>query len=205
MLILIVIGGQHVCGDTVQQIPFEKNQEKILKSLTQTLDRLRALKVSAGSVDIPVVIRPLLTDLKHELRDLILATLNEKTLHRENSQELKFHILSTLQRNNIPIEEFQTSAEEKPEHDPEYYTYDDIRAIQIEQPPEHPDFLVAMTTFWVMYGEDTSFYLFQKSGEEWQLIAAQEVIEHNGGTDSFLFFYHFPLIILGGQAIHFLD
>ena len=162
-----MISGQHVQGETTQQHEYEQHQEKILLSLAQTLAQLRVEGVEGYDPRIPVNVRPLLMNLKHGLRDLIRVTLNNTHFQWESPDEITAHILSTLQSHNI-------SFRESWEEDARYYTYDDLEDIQLLQSLQHPNLLIATTRLWVMCGSDTSFYLFQKSGEQWQLVVAQE-------------------------------
>ena len=167
ILFLSMISGQHVQGETTQQHEYEQHQEKILLSLAQTLAQLRVEGVEGYDPRIPVNVRPLLMNLKHGLRDLIRVTLNNTHFQWESPDEITAHSLSTLQSHNI-------SFRESWEEDARYYTYDDLEDIQLLQSLQHPNLLIATTRLWVMCGSDTSFYLFQKSGEQWQLVVAQE-------------------------------
>jgi hypothetical protein len=109
--------------------------------------------------------------LKHGLRDLLLVTLNDKATAWSAPSEVLARVLSTLRRNVALVE--------NPEADENVtYAYGEILGIDLTQPAEHPELLVATTTLWVMCGRDTSFYLFRKVAGDWQLAVEQEANDY---------------------------
>lgn len=151
----------------------QNNTEELFQKLAHTLEQLRTVKVKEYDPDIPITIRPLFTELKHGLRDVILQTLNEKSFHWTSPDEITARVLELLQQHDILLK--------KPYETP-YYTYDRIYDIHISQPAAHSELLVVTTTLWVMCGSDTSFYLLQRVGRTWQLIAAQEANDYEDIT-----------------------
>ncbi len=148
-------------------------QSDLLTSLRHTLNKMRNIKVEEGDPGIPALVRPLMTELKHGLRDLIRATLNDKAAPWKAPSEVSARVLSILQRNLALVENPESGKDCT-------YSYGKIVGIDLAQPAGYPDLLEATTTLWVMCGGDTSLYLFRNVAGEWQLAADQEV---NGYKD----------------------
>lgn len=173
ILIILSIGDCEVMGDSMSHQSPE--QTPCVDVIAQTLQQLRSIQVAPYDSDIPLPVKPLFAQLKRQLCDFILKTINTPW---ETPQHIQQQIISTLQHTGIAIEEAPYEQEQ------DYYTYDKITQIQIEQPADHPDLLVAMVTFWVMCGRDTSFYLFQKEKTEWRLVAVDETNNYDDIGDA---------------------
>ncbi len=162
--LFLLIGNQSVRGES-----------RSLEAIIRTVSQLREVKVEAYDSEIPLQVKPLLIQFKHQLCDLILETMNAQW---NTPQDIRQQVLVTLQQAGIPVDDHVYDVE------PAYFTYDKITDIQIEQPAEHPDMLVATVSLWVMCGGDTAFYLFQKIEKEWCLIAVQEATTYQDIGDA---------------------
>jgi hypothetical protein len=58
--------------------------------------------------------------------------------------------------------------------DEDMYAYGEIPEAAVNRVPRHPDLIAATTTIGVMCGSDSSFHLFKRNGQKWDLIPAQE-------------------------------
>jgi hypothetical protein len=141
---------------------------EIIDHLRKTIDRLRNIKIADDDPAIPAPVRPLLTELKHGLRDLIQVTLNDHSAPWQEPAAVAERILTTLQRHITFIHNPASRDEAAP------YSYGEINAIEIVQPVGYRDLLVATTTLGVVCGNDISFYLFRRMAGEWQLVVEQE-------------------------------
>ena len=149
-------------------------------AVAQTVRSLRRISTDFLHYDdVPVAARPLLTCLKHQLRDLISSTINAESNGSDTPQQLRTLILTQLRNDGVTMtaEEPEEDVADENNLDPPY-VYGDIFDISIEQPGGHPELLVATTTIGVCCGADTSLYLFKKSGDGWKLTLAQEAGEY---------------------------
>jgi hypothetical protein len=151
-------------------------------SVRQTLERLAGIGVKARDPDIPSAVKPLLTTLKHQLRDLIIRIVNDETIRWNTPDDLTSQVLSSLREHGITVGASDKDQDDWEEEERREYAYNDIRRISIEVPANHPDLLVATTTLWVMCGEDTSFYLFRRTKGAWHLVLAQEASNYRDVT-----------------------
>jgi hypothetical protein len=114
--------------------------------------------------DVPNAARPLLTEIKHQLRDLILSTLDEAK--GVSGERLRAGVLAELDRagvragrKNIPKSQY----------------YGGIVNIEIKQPAGHNDLLAATTTLQIPCGDgDTSLYIFKRGVAGWNSVIAFE-------------------------------
>jgi hypothetical protein len=141
-------------------------------SIAQTVTSLRAIKADVFT-PLPAAARPLLTRLKHQLRDLILTTLNAPGAQQQTSLRLRASILTRLKRAGVQIEEPQDEIIDNGSLEQEY-VYGDIHQVAVFRPAQHPDLIAVTTTIGICCGEDTSLYLFKKQGARWWLALAQE-------------------------------
>lgn len=147
-------------------------------SVRQTLDQLGKIKVKSRDPEVSPAIRPLLTTLKHQLRDLISVTINNNAVGRSTPDELLALVKKSLEVQGITVGLIENEERSWEEEKYKEYSYNDIRRISIDSPVDHPNLLVATTTLWVMCGEDTSFYLFKRYKDIWQLILAHEALNY---------------------------
>jgi hypothetical protein len=159
------------------------------QSLGDTVRELNQLKVKNWSdTTVPPKARPLLTVLKHQLRDLIHKTLDANGTDIASLNKVHADLVSELEKQNIRGERYdivRTSDDKEPG-----FTYGRISSISIEKIKDSPDILAATTTIPVCCGSDTSLYLFKKNGRKWDLILAQEsndYAEVSGAQGSFQF------------------
>jgi hypothetical protein len=141
--------------------------------VAQTVERLREIKTGQFDTKIPPAAKPLLTRLKHQLRDVVIETINQKSEREGTPQLLQEVILVQLKAAGVNVQKreevvYSENYFQKP------YAYGDIFGITIEQPAGHPELLVATTTLGICCGEDTSFYVFKKDNGYWKLILLQE-------------------------------
>lgn len=155
-----------------------RSDDEARYSIKQTVSKLREIKTGDMNPDIPVAAKPLLTLLKHQLRDLLSDTINARSNPQQNPQRLRANIINKLKSDGIIVEE-----PEEPTDDGDYveaeYVYGDIYNIVIERPAKHTDLLVATTTLGVCCGTDTSFYIFKNNGGRWEMALAQEANDYD--------------------------
>ena len=156
--------------------------------VARTVKALKKIKTDSGETTVPPAARPLLTTLKHQLRDLIAKTLNSGVNQSECLTALpEFKAIhSELRKQGItPVKPEKTIGGEK--HAESRYTYGDFN-VGFGIFVSHPDLKIATTTLGVCCGTDTSLYLFKRNGQQWDLIAAQEANDYkevSGAQGSF--------------------
>ena len=147
-------------------------------SVAQTVHILRQIKTGSMDPRIPPAAKPLLTRLKHELRDLIIDIINAPDNQQETPQHLRAMILAHLENEGVTVKEPPEEIDAE-EYFSNPYVYGDIHSIKIEQPVGHPEMLAATTTLGVCCGSDSSLYLFEKKGNQWALGLAQEANDYD--------------------------
>lgn len=141
-------------------------------------------KYQSTHTDVPVEIRPLLTKLKHQVRDLIIEVINDPINKGKSADQLNEFVKTAL-KNNATIDEHNKNFEafiNDPKGDLWAETnllYGDIGEIKFEYPKDHADLLVATTHLPVYCGEDSSFYLFKREQDQWKLNIAQEANDYD--------------------------
>src|SRR6267143_1399834 len=146
-------------------------------SITDTVRSLRAIGYPDESEnDVPPLGRPLLTQLKHQLRDLIAETLNERGQRARTPQQIRSAVLRHLKELGVGLKPVSPEHQKTP--GPESYKYGYIYDIQIQQPEAHKELLVAVTRLQVNPGSDSSIYVFEKAEQRWSLILAQEANDY---------------------------
>jgi hypothetical protein len=143
------------------------------ETVSMTAQKLQAFPVTANEqaiVEIPKVARPLLTQFKREIRDLIAAKVN---LDRDGSvAALRNSILEDLKRSGaIP-----DASNDLPETDDNRYGF--VSELKIESPPQHQDLLAAILKLQIPCGSDSSLYVFQKENNRWNLVLAEEANDY---------------------------
>ena len=147
--------------------------------IKQTVDSLRQFKTDGADGGIPPAAKPLLTTLKHQLRDAIDSRINSINI-QTSPGELQGGVLADLKALDITVEDPEPTVEENENNDLECgYTYGDIYGITLEHPASREDLLVATTTVGVCCGRDTSLYVFQNDGTRWDLAMAVEANDYD--------------------------
>ena len=148
-------------------------------TIRDTVDSLRLIKINIDGAenDIPPAVKPLLTTLKHQIRDVIQTRINSSFI-RTNPDELRGSVLADLKDLGVTVEDPEPSIVDDSYSDTSY-TYGDIWGISLENPASREDLLVATTTLGVCCGRDTSLYFFQNDGARWDLAMAVEANDYN--------------------------
>jgi hypothetical protein len=142
--------------------------------VAQTVKALRKIKTD-NSLDttIPPAARPLLTTLKHQLRDLISRTLDSHGGQSAQLDNVRAALVLELQKQGVAFEKPKWIVIDKNYVD-NGYVYGDIWGVTVQNMPDDPNLVAATTTIGVCCGQDTSFYLFRRSGRQYHLVIAQE-------------------------------
>lgn len=143
---------------------------------TQGLDRvarastaLEALELGE-SEEVPRKARPLLTMMKHGLRDMILGALSSSPAETRNASEIRAHVLEGLAQRKI----LGAAPETRPGG-----TYGRVLDVAVAFPEGLADHAAATTTVSIPCGSsDTSFYLFRRSTDTWKVVATQEAYDY---------------------------
>lgn len=160
-------------------VPAISSAASPVKSIFQTTRDLRkAWQINEDpSVPDDPRIRPaartLLKKLKHQLRDLLLDTINAQDHRIRSPERLKSNLLAKLKKSSIPVGGYEIG---------------DITGISIQRPERHPNLLAFTTTLGILCGNDTSLYLAKRRGTRWELILALEANDYkeiNGAQGSF--------------------
>jgi len=121
---------------------------------------------------VPERMRGLLTTLKHQLRDIIMARVKASESAGQKPAQLRADVLATLAGYNVAVGEPEAWKNASSPDDPEVYGH--VLGLEIERPSLHPDLLVAKTTLAIPCGNDTSFYLFRRKPGGYELALALE-------------------------------
>jgi len=145
-----------------------------VQEISQTVKELKAAPVDTEvpGTEVPDEASPLLTQLKHELRDLITARLAGAARDAAPAK-LQESVRNDLKAGGMVL---QSDVPEIPRTGPlpEDAEFGFIQKITIEKPAKHEDLLVAVTTLQIPCGSDSSLYIFQWQKTGWNLILAQE-------------------------------
>jgi len=146
-------------------------------NITETIQQMRRVRVVEDpSIDlpyeVPAEVRPLLTQLKHGLRDLLGETLNSAPT--ASPSRLRSNLLTRLSASGVRLADRREykSIEEVPP-----FTYGGIWDITLHKPKGHRNLVAAVTTLEIGCGTDSSLYLFERRKAGWDLILA---VESNG-------------------------
>jgi len=148
---------------------------------------MRQVKLPDYDTTVPVEIRPLLTRLKHQLRDLITLTLNSKVSESESLEDVKKALVAEFDKQGITSEKPDMVVVWPGKID-SGYVYGDIQQVGVHRIENRPDLIAATTTIGVCCGSDTSLYIYQKTQGTWKLLMAQEATgyaEVSGAQGSF--------------------
>ena len=98
--------------------------------------------------------------MKHQLRDYVLATVNDPREKWLTPEEFESSLRSRLRDAGVDSQ----SAND----------YKGILEILIRTPSGHTDLLTVETTLGIPYGRDCSLYVVQRAGEQWKLVFGLE-------------------------------
>ena len=143
-----------------------------LRLVAGTVASLRQIHTDSMEPYIPVAAKPLLTALKHQLRDLIANRLRFEK-RRVGTQQLQARAIVDLSNQGlIDTEEAYFIVDTN--YFDRGYDYGDIKSITVTRPHYDFDVIAVTTTVGICCGEDTSLYLFKYENEEWRLWLADE-------------------------------
>lgn len=140
--------------------------------IANTLAALREIKVDSGETAVPAAARPLLTRLKHQLRDLATAALNADSAAAPDLNGVRARLLAALREQHaIPEKEIVLV--------PEGYTatlnpYGSIEQIAIQPFGEGPALIGVTVTLGINCGSDTALYLYRRGGSGWEPVLTSE-------------------------------
>ena len=97
-----------------------------LDSVRQTLDQLGGFAVEPRDPVIPLAARPLLTTLKHQLRDLLLSKMSDESIHWSSPDELTSQVLSSLRKAGVIVDKPAKDPDSWKEEESQKYFYNDI-------------------------------------------------------------------------------
>jgi hypothetical protein len=145
-------------------------------TIAETVRQLKTVEVADfPPTDVPAAARPLLKQLKHQLRDLIAETLNEHHHRQRSPDETRAAILDRLRSLGVILKPIVPGVQR---YDPELDKYGYIRDIRIAEAPEVKNLLVAVTTLQIPCGSDSSLYIFMRKDSGWELVLALEANDY---------------------------
>jgi hypothetical protein len=156
-------------GDAIDKRPYQAAAAQA----AQTQAALRSFKTDSMDDFIPDGAVPLLTSLKHQLRDVVLNVLNTGSPERVSPEMVQAMALSNLSSQGAKVELPDCEGVVQPTDEHEY-AYGDIYEVTVRQPTSDPDLLVITTTLGVCCGDDTSLYLVRRQGQRWAIVIAEE-------------------------------
>ena len=138
----------------------------------ETIRQLQAFTIDRSDPDtlpdpqIPIKAKPLLTQLKHDLRDAIAERVNataDAAAHVEQIQTAVRRALPAEAHLGVGVDVEVDEAR-----------YGRVEGIRVQRPNADQDLIVATTTLWVMCGSDTSLYVLQRKDTRWQVTLSIE-------------------------------
>src|SRR5437588_2050630 len=173
----------HAFGKTTQRVSGEEGpatersarsdqNDADLRSIKETVGSLRLIHTDSMDLDVPVAAKPLLTTLKHQLRDLIANRLRFEK-RRVSTQQIQARAIVDLSSLGL-IDNEEGCVIVDANYFDRGYDYGDINGITVTRPHECFDLIAVTTMLGICCGEDTSLYLFKYEDEEWKLILADE-------------------------------
>ena len=177
-------------GELADKTPYKA----VAAQAARTQAALRNFKTDWMDTFIPDGAAPLITSLKHQLRDVILNVLNARSPEPVSPDVAQSIVLSSLASQGVKVEQPHSTdlAPAPGEHE---YVYGDIYEVTVRQPTSDPDLLAITTTLGVCCGDDTSLYLVRRQGQRWALIIADEAdgyTEVNGAQGNFQYYVAEP-------------
>jgi hypothetical protein len=156
-------------GELVDKTPYKA----VAAQAARTQAALTNFKTDGMDTFIPDGAAPLITSLKHQLRDVVLNVLNARSPEPVSPDVAQSIALSSLASQGVKVEQPHCNDLATPTGEQEY-VYGDIYDVTIRQATSDPDLLVVTTTLGVCCGDDTSLYLVRRQGQHWALILAEE-------------------------------
>lgn len=164
-----------------------------LRRVAETVDSLRRIHTDSMDYAIPPAARPLLTVLKHRLRDLISDVLRVEG-SEASPQQLQARVIGDLRRFGVIVTEPACVTVDQNYVD-KGYDYGEIYDITVKRPQYCFDLIAVTTTIGVCCGEDTSLYVFKYEDQAWKLILASEANDYylvSGAQGTFQFGVSWP-------------
>ena len=143
--------------------------------LVTTTAELNRITTDWMDTDVPAAAVPLIKRLKHDLRDVIIATINRPEVIDTDPSAMQSAVRGRLAQLGVQISDYdddQRVASE--EANGRTFRYGDIYTIDITKPETKQDLLVVGATIGVCCGDDTSLYLLSRNGDKWRLSIEEE-------------------------------
>lgn len=121
-----------------------------------TVQALKQVKVEDDDPEVPAPVRPLLTQLKHQLRDLITRTINAHLTDTAQLEGARKALMEELRKEGIGLENPSLVVVDH-EYNVMDFAYGDIEQIHLTKFSSLPDLLAVTTTLPIVCGTDTSF------------------------------------------------
>jgi hypothetical protein len=153
-------------------------------SIAHTVKQLRSIPVSEEPgfdlpYSVPESVQPLLTQLKHQLRDLISETITENP--SLSGRRLRREVLRRLATTGVHLAdrtEYKSIEEVPP------FTYGGIWDVSFHKPKGHRNLIAVVTTLEIGCGDDSSLYLFERRKSGWELVLARESLGYEEVRDA---------------------
>jgi hypothetical protein len=145
-------------------------------SVTGTVASLHQIK-TIEDFGIPSAARPLLTRLKHQIRDVIAETINAKGNESLPPESLRRTVWDQLATRGVTIEQPRDGTIDEDSIESSY-SFGEVYDIEIQKPNSSPELLAVTTTLQIPCGSDSSLYVFQRSDQPWKLVLAQEANDY---------------------------
>jgi hypothetical protein len=154
-------------GTTNEQSGFASEADQTrpradLCCLMNTINALKQIHTASYETNIPSEAQPRLTNLKHELLNLIVEILASSD-GNVSAQEIEARAIVDLRNSGIAIKE-QGCLLVDASHVDRGYDYGQIHGITVTRPQRCGNLIAVTTTIGVCCGEDTSLYLFKHEG-----------------------------------------
>lgn len=146
-----------------------------LSLIKETVGSLRLIHTDSLDADIPVAAKPLLTTLKHQLRDFIANRLRFEK-RQVSTQQIQARAIVDLSDFGL-IDDEEGSVFDRDQFE-KGYDYGDIETITVTRPHYCVDLIAVTTTLGICCGADTSLYLFKYEEGEWKLNLADETNDY---------------------------
>ncbi|HWN98885.1 MAG TPA: hypothetical protein VNS63_06395, partial [Blastocatellia bacterium] len=163
-----------------------------LRSLSDTVNALK--QIHTHDETIPPAAKPLLTTLKHQLRDLICDFLASEGSD-VSAQQIEAATIVDLRRAGLAVSDPRCVVVDEHFVD-DGFDYGAIYSVTLKRIDLcFVDLIAVTTTIGVCCGEDTSLYLFKRDGEQWRLCLQQESNNYDnvsGAQGRFQFDVSFP-------------
>lgn len=147
-----------------------------IDTIAGTVARLHQIK-AVDDGEVPSAARPLLTSLKHQLRDLISESIIGQSNESQSPASLRRTLWDQLTARGVTIEQSRDGdgAEDFREST---HSLGDVYDIDVQRPAEHHDLITVTTTLAIPCGRDASLYVFQRKDNKWILVLAQEANDY---------------------------